>query len=559
MKDTTEHIEENFHDNDIDIDASSEKGPVVEEEVPLMEQLKAARGVIKYMAIIFAASIGIGIDSMVFSLMLGLESFRKEYGYWNEASQGWVIKAVYQSGWNGGSQGTQIVGSLFAGQFSDMIGRRYTLCVAAIIAIVAAVIEVTAKNAAVLVAGKCIMGLGTGVLVTVVPPYLSELSPPKLRGYAAIGINFSICFGQFLAAITVMGCSRSYPGIDDNRAYKVSLSVQFILVSVFLLVSPVLPESPALLVQRGKIDKARDVLHKIYGENTGYDLDGHLDLLVAQVQKETIEKEHSKNISYLEVFKGIQFWRLLIVTAVLTGQQWVGFTFVLPYINYFFENAGISSSNEKTVGVMTIAVGGNMLSYVLLEKIPRRKLFVYGVMFLGICNLLTGSMSLASSSASGYVLVVFICLWSFVYQFAIGSNAYAIMVEIPSSRLVPKTVAVASNVNSLIGFGLGYLIPFLYNPDEVNMGLKIMYVWFGTSVVLFVFVLFFLPESKNRTALEMDQMFEEHVNPLYFDKVQFTVDGDLIQSTAVKGYTSGYFAAFRSKKAWLTKTDETDV
>ncbi|CDK28014.1 unnamed protein product [Kuraishia capsulata CBS 1993] len=61
-------------------------------------------------------------------------------------------------------------------------------------------------------------------------------------------------------------------------------------------------------------------------------------------------------------------------------------------------------------------------------------------------------MSLASSTTAGYVLVVFVCLWSFVYQFTVGANAYAITVEIPSSRLVPKTVAVASNVNNLVGF-----------------------------------------------------------------------------------------------------------
>ncbi|CDK29527.1 unnamed protein product [Kuraishia capsulata CBS 1993] len=536
MKEEIEHREVAELDEEDIQSELNEKPEATEEKLSVLEQIKQAKGVLKYMLIIYVGATGVGIDALLFSLLLGDEGFRKRYGYWNEGSQSWVIKAVYQSGWNGGSQGAQIFGSLFSGQMSDVIGRLNTLRVACVIAIAAAIVEITAKTAAILVAGKVIMGLSVGIMITVVPPYLSELSPPNLRGYGAIGINFSMCFGQLLAAITVMACSKSYTDIDDKRSYTVAMAIQFILVSVFLMLSPLLPESPTLLVQKGNLDKAQANIARLYGDTTDYDKEAHFDELVAQVQKETIEHELSKQVSYLEVFKGMNLWRTFLCSVVITGQQWVGMSFVLPYINYFFENAGISSSNEKTVGNFTVAVGGNILSYFILQRFPRRGMFVGGVAFLTVSNLIIGCMTYASSSAAGYVVVVFIFLWSFVYQFSVGANAYAILVEIPSSRLLAKSISIASNVNNLVGFGLGYLIPYLYNPDEVNLGLKIQFVWMATGAVLFFVALAFLPETKGRTASEMDQMFENNVNPLHFDKVKFTVDGDIIHSTVRKGY-----------------------
>ncbi|QPG74629.1 hypothetical protein FOA43_001961 [Brettanomyces nanus] len=158
---------------------------------------------------------------------------------------------------------------------------------------------------------KCVIGIGIGILVSTCPVYLSELMSPTLRGIGSMGINFSICFGQWIGSLIYFGCSKNYTGIDDSTGYKIAFGIQ-----------------------------------------------------------------------------------------------------------YFF--------------------------------------------------------------------------------------------------------------------GLGYLIPYLFNPDEVNMGARIMFVWTGTGVVLFVVMLFFLPETRGRTANEIEQLFVNKVGALKFKRAKFDEDDKLIMSSVGK-------------------------
>ncbi|QPG75291.1 hypothetical protein FOA43_002642, partial [Brettanomyces nanus] len=189
--------------------------------------------------------------------------------------------------------------------------------------------------------------------------------------------------------------------------------------------------------------------------------------------------------------------------------------------------------------MFTLCVGGNLVSYFVIERVDRRVLYIGGVALCTIMNLLIACVSYGSSQAAAYTTVVFVFLWAFIYEATVGPLTYALITELPQGRMRAKSVAITSNVNSLCSFGLGYLIPYLFNPDEVNMGLGSC-----TGVVLFVVMLFFLPETRGRTANEIEQLFVNKVGALKFKRAKFDEDDKLIMSSVGKEATLLYATCY---------------
>lgn len=74
------------------------------------------------------------------------------------------------------------IGSLAGGPLADRIGRRWSLIIASIIAIVGGALTAGSVHVAMLILVRIIQGCGLGALATLVPIYLAEASTPSKRG-----------------------------------------------------------------------------------------------------------------------------------------------------------------------------------------------------------------------------------------------------------------------------------------------------------------------------------------------------------------------------------------
>src|SRR5271154_1104318 len=67
-----------------------------------------------------------------------------------------------------------LVGSLAGGALGDQIGRKRTILIAGVLFTLGAVIQSFAPGAAVLVAGRLLVGIGVGVAAVAAPLYAAE-------------------------------------------------------------------------------------------------------------------------------------------------------------------------------------------------------------------------------------------------------------------------------------------------------------------------------------------------------------------------------------------------
>ncbi len=122
------------------------------------------------------------------------------------------------------------VGALGAGQAADRIGRKRTIQLGSLIAIVGCTLQTAAVNNAMLIVGRLIAGLAIGVLSMIVPVYQAELSPPHARGLLSGWTQLMISAGFFVANWVGYGCEK----IDGQAQFRVPLGIQ-IIPAVLLL------------------------------------------------------------------------------------------------------------------------------------------------------------------------------------------------------------------------------------------------------------------------------------------------------------------------------------
>lgn len=133
-----------------------------------------------------------------------------------------------------------LIASLSVGTLGDLLGRRRTILLGALIFLVGGAFQTFANGMPMMLLGRIIAGLGVGALSTIVPVYQSEISPPHNRGKLAC-IEFTGNIVGYAASVWVdYFCSF----IESDWAWRVPLLMQCVMGALLALGSLVICESP---------------------------------------------------------------------------------------------------------------------------------------------------------------------------------------------------------------------------------------------------------------------------------------------------------------------------
>ncbi|KAK2651077.1 hypothetical protein Ddye_018566 [Dipteronia dyeriana] len=92
-----------------------------------------------------------------------------------------------------------LLGSLAGGKTSDVLGRKWTMALAALVFQIGAAVMTVAPSFEILMIGRVLAGVGIGLGVMIAPVYIAEISPTISRGsltsFPEIFINLGILLG----------------------------------------------------------------------------------------------------------------------------------------------------------------------------------------------------------------------------------------------------------------------------------------------------------------------------------------------------------------------------
>jgi MFS family permease len=154
------------------------------------------------------------------------------------------------------------VGSLFVMWSATSLGRKLSIQIGAILAIIGGALQGGAAALAMFHVGRVISGLGIGILVTACPMYLSELAPPENRGWLVGHHAIFLVFGYMLSGWLGYACYFA-TSKNESFAWRFPLCVQTLPPLVLMVTSIWIPRSPRWLLQQGKIEEAWTVIRAL--------------------------------------------------------------------------------------------------------------------------------------------------------------------------------------------------------------------------------------------------------------------------------------------------------
>lgn len=447
--------------------------------------------------------------------MVGVPSFRRDFGYFNTKANEDVLPADWQSAFNTVSSVGQFFGGFACAWIADRIGRKPSLLIGLIIATGGILGEMFSVTRAAFVVSKLILGVGLGFYLTLAPLASSEFSPVVFRGIASAGVQFGIGSGQLIANGAVAGFGEW----TSRWAYRAPFAIQLFFPLFFLVLLPFAPESPWYLARKGKREEAKKSLRLMYGSNI--DLDAKLLTLEATIAEE--EAAQSNAGTLVDCFKGTNLIRSIISMYIFCCQHFVGIIFVLGFSGYFFQLAGlpVSSSFNMSVGVTACGLAGNIVSWFTVNSLGRRKIFLGGMATLTAILLLIGFLDLSHSSSAKWGQASLTVIYAFFYFLSLGAMAFTILSETSSTTLRAQSIALATATQAVMGTAFNFAIPYMINPDQGNLKGKVGFVFGGLGLLAGIGSWFLIPELKDRTFDEIDTMFQQRVPPRKMGSFKF--------------------------------------
>ena len=396
-----------------------------------------------------------------------------------------------------------LLGSVAAGYFSDRFGRRRVLLAAAILFAVSSALTGWSYSFASFIVWRIAGGVAIGLSSNVSPLYIAEISPAKIRGRLVSLNQFAIVVGILLAQVVNWRIAKAVPERISADAMMHSWNVQLgwrwmfsalvLPALVFVVASFALPESPRWLLARGETTSGRDVLRRVGG--------------AAYAETEAANIEHALH----EEASVTQSWRdlwqpgirriVLIGMALAVLQQWTGINTLFNYAAEVYRSAGYGANDIFLNIVITGAINlvFTILAMVLVDRLGRRRMMIFGCIGIGCSHLLCALAYRAHWQGSA-ILALTLCAIA-CYALTLAPVTWVLIAEIFPNRVRSHAVSAAVSALWIASFALTYSFPFL------NRGLGTGGIFLGYGVICLLgcaLVGFFVPETKGYTLEQIE-------------------------------------------------------
>nr|CAD7598767.1 unnamed protein product [Timema genevievae] len=395
-----------------------------------------------------------------------------------------------------------MIGGAVTGLVAERFGRKGGLLINNVLVIASAILQGCSQAAGsfeMIIIGRFLIGINSGLNAGLAPMYLAEISPVHLRG--AVGtvyqlvITISILVSQILGLESVLGTEALWPVL-------LALTV---VPGIFQLATlPLCPESPKyLLLSKGQEIEAQRSLTWLRGTIEVHD---EMDDMRSEYEAMKMLPKVTLKDMFMNSMLRIP---LFIAMMVMICQQLSGINAVMFFSTKIFKMAKLDDMDAQyaTLGMGSINVLMTVVSLVLVERAGRKTLLLIG--FSGMCLtciLLTICLAYVNSAAWVSHFSIFLVIF-FVVMFATGPGSipWFLVSELFNQSARPAATSLAVAVNWTANFIVG--IAFL--PLQEALGGHVFIIF---SVLLALFVVFVyrkVPETKNKTMEEITAMFRQ--------------------------------------------------
>jgi sugar porter (SP) family MFS transporter len=383
-----------------------------------------------------------------------------------------------------------MVGAVTGGALSNRLGRKRVVMAVAVIFGIGAVAAALAPGTGTLIAARFVLGLSVGGASAMVPVYIAEVAPPRIRGRLMVLFQLMVAIGQLVAYV----CGYLLAG---SGGWRWMFALATIPAAVLLVGMMALPESPRWLVEAGRLDEAREVLARL--RRRGDDVEAEIDD-IRGVQ------DTMPGRAWTELRKAWLRPAIMVALGIAMFSQLTGINAVVYYAPTVLTDAGFGDSVALLtgigIGVMLVAAG--ITGALLVDRIGRRRILILLMpgSALAMAVLALAFLPKDTSIAQQWVIVLSL----FAYIFLNGASMQAVVWLIGPEILPLAVRGPATSLAAVTLWGFDLLIALTALTAVNSIGRTATFLVYALmNVVCIAFVVRYVPEPKGRSLEQIEQ------------------------------------------------------
>ncbi|TRM61211.1 general substrate transporter [Schizophyllum amplum] len=424
-----------------------------------------------------------------------------------------------------------MLGAAQTGLLADRFSRKRALMIGSVWFVVGSILQTATYSYSQLIVGRLLGGVGIGLLSSTAPLYISEISPPHVRGALLVWEQIMIVIGVVIAYWLTFGTRY----INSAVSWRLPFGLQLIPGVILFVGAWFLPYSPRWLAMQKRYDESLASLARLRNlpEHDPRVQAEHLNILAeVAVNKEAAALRHPSLQSGLEekkpslwkaFVKEAKEWqdafskryikRTMVGAGVAGFQQFTGINALIYYAPTLFASLGLDDNTSILMsGIMnTLQLVGCLPTIALLDQSGRRRLLLIGSTLLVLCHTAVAAIigscytNWDAHRGAGWAGVALVFLFMLSYGATWGPVSWALPPEVFPSSMRAKGVAISVATlwfsNSIVG---------LITPPLNSAKPYAAFAFYACFALLsFVWVYFFVPETKGRSLEDMDAVFRD--------------------------------------------------
>lgn len=397
-----------------------------------------------------------------------------------------------------------MAGSIMMHPLNQMFGRKFSIMISCLWYTLGAGLCAGSRDHGMMYAGRFLLGIGVGIEGGCVGVYISESVPPNVRGNLVSLYQFNIALGEVLGYAVAAIFFEVYGG----WRYMVGSSLIFstaLFIGMFFL-----PESPRYLVYRNKIGEAYNVWKRLRDLNDPHNKLEFLEMRHTAIQEEERRKSENRFQVWFDLFLIPRNRRALVYAVMMvTLGQLTGVNAVMYYMSTLMGRINFS---EKDSVFMSLVGGGALMigtipAILWMDRFGRRVWglnivgFFFGLVLVGIGYLIDLKTHL--QAAEGTYLAGIVLYMGFF-------GCYSCLTWVcPAESFSLNTRTVGMAICSTFLYLWSFTVTYNFTEMKEAMTYTGLTLGFygGIAFVGFFYQIFFMPETKDKTLEEIDDLF----------------------------------------------------
>lgn len=380
-----------------------------------------------------------------------------------------------------------VLGCFIAGKLTDKYGRKKLLLGVAVLFALTSIATALASSFTAFVTARFLGGLAVGGVSLLSPMYVSEVSPPSIRGRMGTLYQMSIITG----IIVSYGINYLLRNTGPNN-WRWMFLTGVVPSAVFLIFIALAPETPRFLAMTGKLHEAFALLERIGGAESAR----------AQISEiaATLHKEPQTWRALMR--PGVR--RALLVSAGLAILIHVsGINTIVDYAPAIFQSAGwrVDGALASTFIVGLTEFLFTIISFWVIDRYGRKPLYIVGSLGMALSLLMLTATVMAGRFHGALVLALILTYLAF-FASCIGPVFWTLIPEI-----FPNDVrGMAMTVPVLIQWVANAIVVLLF-PFAFHVIGKTFTFSFLAAMALGqgIFAWLCVPETKNKRLEEIEE------------------------------------------------------